>query len=61
MTESIFADNIKDPDSEDFTEIALTDSAQEYLSGLLDSQDDDVIGIRVFINEPGTMLSLIHI
>ena len=55
MTESIFADNIKDPDSEDFTEIALTDSAQEYLSGLLDSQDDDVIGIRVFINEPGTM------
>lgn len=55
MTNSIFADNIKDPNSDDFTEIALTESAQEYLCGLLESQDDDVIGIRVFINEPGTM------
>jgi len=34
--------------------ITITDSAQEYLVGLLSKQDEDVIGIRVFINDPGT-------
>jgi Fe/S biogenesis protein NfuA len=34
--------------------IEITESAQEYLHGLLKSQDDDVLGIRVFINQPGT-------
>ncbi len=54
MTDSIFADKTKDPDSDEFVEIELTVSAQEYLAGLLQSQDEDVLGIRVFINEPGT-------
>ena len=34
--------------------ITITDSAQEYLKGLLEKQGDDVIGIRIFINNPGT-------
>ena len=34
--------------------ITITESAQAYLKELLSSQDEDVIGIRVFINEPGT-------
>lgn len=34
--------------------ITITESAQDYLRGLLDKQDDDVIGIRIFINQPGT-------
>lgn len=38
----------------EYQEIALSESAQEYLSGLLATQDDDVKGIRVFISEPGT-------
>mgnify|MGYP002061238382 FL=1 len=38
----------------DFIEIDLSDSAQEYLKGLLDKQEDDVVGIRIFINDPGT-------
>ncbi|MGB5324256.1 MAG: Fe-S biogenesis protein NfuA [Pseudomonadales bacterium] len=41
-------------DASEYVEIDLSDSAQEYLKGLLDSQEDDVIGIRVFINDPGT-------
>ena len=32
----------------------ITESAQEYLAGLLEKQDEDVVGIRMFINEPGT-------
>ena len=32
----------------------ITDSAQDYLAGLLEKQDEDVVGIRMFINEPGT-------
>ena len=32
----------------------MTESALEYLAGLLDAQDDDVIGIRIFVNDPGT-------
>lgn len=34
--------------------ITITESAQGYLIELLDKQDDDVIGIRIFINKPGT-------
>lgn len=32
----------------------ITESAQEYLAELLAKQDDEVQGIRMFINEPGT-------
>ncbi len=34
--------------------ITITDPALEYLAGLLAKQDDEVLGIRVFINSPGT-------
>lgn len=34
--------------------ITITESAQGYLHELLGKQDDDVLGIRVFINQPGT-------
>jgi len=34
--------------------ITITESAQEYLKGLLEKQGDDVVGIRIFINSPGT-------
>jgi len=34
--------------------ITVTESAQEYLSGLLEQQDDDVKGIRMFVTSPGT-------
>ena len=33
--------------------ITITESAQEYLAELL-SKQDDVLGVRVFINQPGT-------
>lgn len=34
--------------------ITITDPAVDYLAGLLEKQDDEVLGIRVFINDPGT-------
>lgn len=34
--------------------ITITDSAQVYLRELLDKQDGDVLGIRIFITEAGT-------
>jgi Fe/S biogenesis protein NfuA len=34
--------------------ITITDSAQDYLAGLLEKQDGEVQGIRIFINSPGT-------
>ena len=34
--------------------ITITESAQDYLVGLLAKQDAEVRGIRVFINDPGT-------
>lgn len=40
--------------AKEFKEIEFTESARRYLHGLLDSQEDDVLGIRVFINDPGT-------
>ncbi len=33
--------------------LTITDSAQEYLAELL-SKQDDALGVRVFINQPGT-------
>ena len=35
------------------TMLTITDSAQEYLAELLGKQDD-ALGVRVFINQPGT-------
>ena len=34
--------------------LTITESAQDYLAGLLEGQDDDVLGIRMFVNSPGT-------
>ncbi len=34
--------------------IEITDSAQEYLAGLLAKQDCEGIGIRIFVSDPGT-------
>jgi Fe/S biogenesis protein NfuA len=34
--------------------LTITESAQDYLAGLLAKQDAEVRGIRVFINDPGT-------
>ena len=33
--------------------ITITESAQEYLAELL-SKQEDALGVRVFINDPGT-------
>lgn len=35
-------------------QLTITDSAQEYLASLLGKQGEDVKGIRLFINQPGT-------
>jgi len=32
----------------------ITESAQKYLIGLLEKQDEDVIGVRLYVNNPGT-------
>lgn len=34
--------------------VNITESAQAYLRELLDKQDGEVLGIRVFVNSPGT-------
>jgi Fe/S biogenesis protein NfuA len=34
--------------------VKITESAQGYLKQLLDKQNEDVIGVRVFVNQPGT-------
>lgn len=34
--------------------ITITGPAQEYLAGLLSNQDGEVLGIRIFVNQPGT-------
>ena len=34
--------------------LTITESAQDYLAELLAGQDDDVLGIRMFVNCPGT-------
>ncbi len=33
--------------------VTITESAQDYLAELL-SKQDDALGVRVFINQPGT-------
>ncbi|WP_372760521.1 Fe-S biogenesis protein NfuA [Litorivivens sp.] len=40
----------------DGTEVkmTITESAQDYLAELLSKQGDDVLGVRVFITQPGT-------
>jgi Fe/S biogenesis protein NfuA len=40
--------------SDNIPKITLTDGGQDYLSDLLSKQDDTVIGIRMFVNNPGT-------
>lgn len=35
-------------------QLTITESAQEYLGELLEKQGDDVLGVRVFVNQPGT-------
>ena len=34
--------------------LTITESAQAYLAELLEGQDDEVLGIRMFVNNPGT-------
>ncbi len=34
--------------------ITVTDSAQEYLVGLLEKQDNEGMGVRIFVERPGT-------
>lgn len=34
--------------------VTITDSAQEYLKGLLDKQDEEGVGIRMFVSNAGT-------
>lgn len=34
--------------------ITITDPAIDYLAGLLEKQEGEVLGIRIFINDPGT-------
>ena len=35
-------------------EISISDSAQEFLSELLEKQDDDVIGVKLYVDKAGT-------
>ena len=37
-----------------FTNIQITESAQGYLADLLAKQDTDGIGVRIFVEHPGT-------
>lgn len=34
--------------------VTITESAQDYLKQLLEKQGEDVMGVRVFVNQPGT-------
>ena len=36
-------------------DITITDSAQTYLNGLLEKQNVEGIGVRLFVSQPGTM------
>ena len=36
------------------TQVTVTESAQVYLKSLLDKQDVDGIGVRLFVSQPGT-------
>ena len=37
------------------TDITITDSAQTYLNGLLEKQNVEGMGVRLFVSQPGTM------
>ena len=41
-------------DTEKSTNIKITDSAQGYLTELLAKQNTDGIGVRIFVEHPGT-------
>lgn len=41
-------------DSSAQLKLTITESARSYLAELLEKQDDTVLGIRMFINQPGT-------
>jgi Fe/S biogenesis protein NfuA len=34
--------------------ITITEAAQDYLAELLAKQDEGVLGVRMFVNQPGT-------
>ena len=40
--------------------MTITESAQDYLAELLQAQEDDVLGIRMFVNAPGTPKAETH-
>jgi Fe/S biogenesis protein NfuA len=40
------------PDAE--LQLTISESAQDYLAELLSKQEGDVLGIRMFVNQPGT-------
>lgn len=48
------AQNIETTEEELETNITITESAQGYLTDLLTKQDDDDIGIRIFVENAGT-------
>jgi Fe/S biogenesis protein NfuA len=35
-------------------DVNITESARKYLAGLLEKQEQEVLGVRIFINQPGT-------
>ena len=37
--------------------VEITEAAQTYLAGLLEKQDAQDIGVRIFITEPGTPMA----
>ncbi|MDB6062254.1 MAG: Fe/S biosis protein NfuA [Verrucomicrobiaceae bacterium] len=41
-------------DSTKTPNLTITESAQEYLAELLGKQDEGVLGVRMFVNQPGT-------
>lgn len=41
--------------SKHMADITITESAQIYLGGLLEKQNVDGIGVRLFVSQPGTM------
>ncbi len=52
MTEA--AQKTTDTQSDDTVGVNITESAQEYLMGLLEKQDCEGIGVRMHIQSPGT-------
>ena len=37
--------------------VEITESAQEYLFDLLSKQEEDDVGIRIFVTDPGTPMA----